>query len=221
MFSILNKRKIYRKNFFRKIVKPNNRQNLYRKFSNKPIFEDMLFLPKQRISGFPTLAKWFVGLSIPFLVLPYFFKRSYMKKIRERNKLKEEAFKGMKGSERANIMFGDNFGLYDLISGKMEIFEKLGFFDEKLENRVEYNYVVFFKGSFGPFFDMYSRVGQAMKWEPSNTKINFQGKNENFQNQSENFNKVLWVYIADEERTKNLLLNVMKIGETDQSKNSI
>jgi hypothetical protein len=134
-----------------------------------------------------------------------------MQKIRERNRLKEAALQGMRGSKRASILFDDNYSVYNLITGNQDIFEKLGFFDEnQQENREEYEYVIFYKGPFGTFFDIYSKIGDTMKWNKK-----FKGKNG-----QENL-KGKWVYICDTERTKNLLLNVMKIGQFDEGKQNI
>jgi hypothetical protein len=59
-----------------------------------------------------------------------------------------------------------------------------------------------FKGTFGPFFKFWDEMNTLMDWNDDAKMVN--GKK----------GDVLYVYITDSDRTKNLLLNVMGIAKT-------
>lgn len=57
-----------------------------------------------------------------------------------------------------------------------------------------YDYIVVFKGKFGPFFKFWDQLTTLMDWNHDDKKVGKTAKGD-----------ALFIYICDEERTKNLL----------------
>lgn len=135
-----------------------------------------------------------------------------MKKYREKVILEERLKKASEDVFRAEILFEASYGLQLLgketeISGR-KIFEKFGLFleddevgEEKIEAILPFKYVLFYKGNFATFFQLYQEVNHNLQWNNTDKT------------------EVVYIYISKNEKTSNLLKNVMKIGDQNLGKN--
>lgn len=126
-----------------------------------------------------------------------------MKRVRERNEKQLRLKIASEDVSRASTIFDSEYSL-GLIGKEDEnfgrkIFEKFGLFmeEEKASEDIEldFEYVVFYKGNFATFFQLYSELNEGLSWNSFKQK------------------EAVYVYISQSERTSNILKNVMKIGD--------
>ena len=96
--------------------------------------------------------------------------------------------------------------------GNSRYFDSLG---NAERSKGGYDYVVIFKGQFGPFFKLWDQLNSTMNWNVDKTSLSGQGKK----------GDALYIYISDSDRTTNLLQNVMGISrigtDSAQGKDSL